>query len=211
LPFHEVATVTRIQVLLALKTQDSAQQALDLARQLQQEAATINSTLRLVQALVLQALALDALKDERQALATLKEAIELVHASCSIRLLVDFGPALGGLLQRLLKSGIVIRRDVADYVARLLAAFPVAPDVLPVQSHSKMGNSLIEPLTEREMEVLELLARRLTDREIADTLVISPFTVRRHLDNISQKLGARGRRTLVEHARRLELIPLRPA
>jgi LuxR family maltose regulon positive regulatory protein len=203
--------VTRIRVLLSSDAHADAEQALHLALQLQREAATINSTLRLVQALVLQALALDALKDERQALATLKEAIELVHASCSMRLLVDFGPALGGLLQRLLKSGIVIRRDVADYVARLLAAFPVAPDVLPVQSHSKMGNSLIEPLTEREMEVLELLARRLTDREIADTLVISPFTVRRHLDHISQKLGVRGRRAVVDHARRLELISFPPA
>jgi LuxR family maltose regulon positive regulatory protein len=53
-----------------------------------------------------------------------------------------------------------------------------------------------------ETEVLVLLALRLTDREIADALVISPFTVRRHLDNISQKLGVRGRRTVVEHAHR---------
>ena len=93
---------------------------------------------------------------------------------------------------------------------RLLAAFPVTPGALPVHQRSETGDSLIEPLveplTEREMQVLELLARRLTDREIADTLVISPFTVRRHLDNISQKLGARGRRTLVERARSLELI-----
>jgi len=87
--------------------------------------------------------------------------------------------------------------------------------VWPVRDRPEAGDRLIEPLveplTERERQVLELLARRLTDREIADTLVISPFTVRRHLDNISQKLGARGRRALVEHARRLELIPLRPS
>ena len=210
-PFHEVAAVTRIRVLLTIKTHDGAQQALELAQQLQRKAAAINSTLRLVQALALQALALDALKDERQALGILQKAIELARPCRSIRLLIDFGPELGGLLQRLLKSGMITRRDVADYAAQLSAAFPGTPGALPVHWRSEAGDRLIapliEPLTERERQVLELLALRQTDREIADTLMISPFTVRRHLDNISQKLGVRGRRTVVEHARRLELDP----
>jgi LuxR family transcriptional regulator, maltose regulon positive regulatory protein len=206
-PVHEVSTVTRIRVLLTTEMPDGARQALVLAQQLQQEAAAINSTLRLIEALVLQALALDALKDDRQALSTLKEAIELAHPGRSTRLLIDFGPALGSLLQRLLKSGMITRRDVADYAAKLLEAFPLTADVSPVHQHAETDDQLVEPLTERETEVLELLALRLTDREIADTLVISPFTVRRHLDNISQKFGARGRRALVEHARRLDLIP----
>jgi LuxR family maltose regulon positive regulatory protein len=208
---HEVATVTHIRVLLTTEMHDAARQALALAQQFQQEATAINSTLRLVQALVLQALALDALKDERQALEFLNAAIELAYPARAFRHLVDFGPALGDLLHCLLESSLITRRDVADYVASLLAAFPAVFDTLPVPPHSPKQDSLIEPLTEREMEVLELLALRLTDREIAETLVISPFTVRRHLDNISQKLGVRGRRTVVEHARRLELISLRPA
>jgi LuxR family maltose regulon positive regulatory protein len=54
---------------------------------------------------------------------------------------------------------------------------------------------------------LELLAHRLTDREIAETLVISPFTVRRHVRNISEKMGEHGRRTVVERARTLGLLP----
>jgi LuxR family maltose regulon positive regulatory protein len=168
LPLLEVAAVTRVRVLLAIETHDGALQALELARQLQREAASISSTLRLVQALVLQALALDALKDERPALGALKEAIELAQPGRLIRLLVDFGPALGGLLQRLLKSGTVTRRDTADYAAKLLAAFPVTPGALPVRQRSGTGDSLIEPLTEREAQVLELLALRLTDREIAE-------------------------------------------
>jgi LuxR family transcriptional regulator, maltose regulon positive regulatory protein len=61
------------------------------------------------------------------------------------------------------------------------------------------------------VQVLELLVLRQTDREIAETLVISPYTVRRHIDNISDKLGVRGRRALVERARHLNLISLRPA
>jgi LuxR family maltose regulon positive regulatory protein len=210
LPLLEVAAVTRIQVLLTLGTRAGALQALELARQLQRDAASISSTLRLAQALVLQALALDALKDERQALGALKQAIELAQPGRLIRLFIDFGPALGGLLQRLLKSGGVTRQDTADYAAQLLNAFPVTPGALPVRLQSGTGDRLIEPLTEREVQVLELLALRLTDREIADTLVISPYTVRRHFDNISQKLGARGRRALVERALSLELIPSDP-
>jgi LuxR family transcriptional regulator, maltose regulon positive regulatory protein len=218
-PLLEIAPVTRIRVLLASETYKGRLQAFELAQQLQQQAVAINSTLRAVQALVLQALVLDALQDERQALGVLKEVIELAQPGRSIRLFVDFGPALGSLLQRLLESDLSTRWEAADYAARLLAAFSITPGALPVHQRLAAGDRLIErliepliePLTEREMQVLELLARRLTDREIADTLVISPFTVRRHLDNISQKLGARGRRALVEHARRLELIPLRPA
>jgi LuxR family maltose regulon positive regulatory protein len=206
LPLLEIAPVTRIRVLLAGETHEGRLQALELARQLQQDAMSISSTLRLVQALALQALALDALKDERNALGVLKEAIELAHPGRSIRLFVDFGPALGDPLQRLLKSGLITRRDTADYIAKLLAAFPATPGALPVHPRTD-DNGLIEPLTEREMQVLELLALRLTDREIADTLVISPYTVRRHLANIGDKIGANGRRRLVERARRLELIP----
>jgi LuxR family maltose regulon positive regulatory protein len=210
-PVHEVATVTHIRVLLTTEKHDAARQALALAHQLQQAAVAINSTRRLMEALILQALALNTLNDERQALKVLNDAIELAHPARAFRLLVDFGPALGDLLHCLLESSLITRRDVADYVASLLAAFPAVFDTLPVPPHSPKQDSLIEPLTERETEVLELLALRLTDREIAETLVISPFTVRRHLDNISQKLGVRGRRTVVEHARRLELISLRPA
>ena len=54
--------------------------------------------------------------------------------------------------------------------------------------------------------MLDLLARRLTDREIADTLVVSPFTVHRHIGNIIAKFGVSGRRALVERARDLGLI-----
>ncbi len=210
-PVLEVSVVTRIQVLLAAATPEGAQQALDLTRQLRREAAAINSTLRQVQALLLQALALDAVRDEQQALGALKEAIELAHSGRCIRLFVDFGSALCGLLQRLLDSGMIPRRDMAEHVAELLATFPAATRPVPGPYRLRMAENLIEPLTERETEVLELLALRLTDREIADTLVISPFTVRRHLDNISQKLGVRGRRAVVEQARHLQLLPLTAA
>lgn len=205
-PLLEIAAVTRIIAILAWNTRENTQQALEKAQQLQQTAKTNSSTLRLVQALALQALALDALDDAEYALNTLKQAIELVQWDHPIRIFVDFGQALGELLSRLLNSGLVQHQETADYGAQLLAAFTIIPGASP-NWHSSMDHSLIEPLTPREEQVLELLVHRLTDREIAETLVISPFTVRRHLDNISDKIGARGRRAIVKRARSLGLIP----
>jgi LuxR family maltose regulon positive regulatory protein len=209
MPLLEVAAATRIRALLAMDTSEDAQQALRLAQQLQRDAESISSKLRLVQAFALQALVLDALDDEEGALVTLQNAIGLGQLSRLIRTFVDFGPALGDLLRRLLKSGLATRQDTADYVAQLLAEFPVAPSLSPARHHPATDDSLIEPLTAREAQVLELLAQRLTDREIADVLVISPFTVRRHLDNIGDKIGVRRRRAMVERAHRLDLISVK--
>ena len=65
---------------------------------------------------------------------------------------------------------------------------------------------LIEPLTEREREVLALLAQRLSNKEIAQALVISPQTVKRHAVNLYQKLQVSGRREAVANAIRLGLL-----
>jgi ATP/maltotriose-dependent transcriptional regulator MalT len=65
---------------------------------------------------------------------------------------------------------------------------------------------LVEPLTEREREVLALLAQRLSNKEIAQALTISPQTVKRHATNMYQKLQASGRREAVANAIRLGLL-----
>jgi LuxR family maltose regulon positive regulatory protein len=185
-------------------------QAFDLAQQLQRDAETISSALRLVQALALQALALEALGDEQRALRVLHHTIGLARPGGLIRTFVDLGPALGNLLRRMLTSGIDTRPGAAEYLSRLLTAFPTAPGTRATRrrlgSHDDLSEPLIEPLTRREAQVLDLLARRLTDREIADTLVVSPFTVHRHIGNIIAKFGVSGRRALVERARDLGLI-----
>jgi LuxR family maltose regulon positive regulatory protein len=65
----------------------------------------------------------------------------------------------------------------------------------------------VEPLTNRELEVLELLARRLTNKEIAAELVVSPATIRTHTYNIYQKLDVHGRRQAVSKASDLGILP----
>ena len=96
------------------------------------------------------------------------------------------------------------RKNVfANFIDNILSAFPeLAPEV--VQKSSKLH--LIEPLTNRELDIVELLAERQQNKEIAGELCISPVTVKTHLQNIFRKLGVSCRREAVEEAKRLHII-----
>ncbi len=139
-----------------------------------------------------------------------RTAIELAQPGGSDSHLCRSRPGAGRSVAAFVEVWTCHPPGTADYVSRLLAAFPVCSRRVAARHRSAMSDDFIEPLTGREVQVLELLALRLTDREIADTLVISPFTVRRHIENISEKLGVRGRRALVERARRLDSSPFDP-
>jgi DNA-binding CsgD family transcriptional regulator len=66
---------------------------------------------------------------------------------------------------------------------------------------------LIEPLTQREFEILELLGKRMTNKEIAAELYISVGTVQQHLNHIYAKLNVKGRREAIAKAKALALLP----
>ena len=114
-----------------------------------------------------------------------------------IRVFVDLGPKMAALLHQL-----AAQRAAPGFIARLLDAFPAArsPEPAPRQA------GLIEPLSERELEVLALLAQRLSNKEIARELSISPMTVKRHTVNIYQKLLVSGRREAVAKAVALGIL-----
>jgi LuxR family maltose regulon positive regulatory protein len=134
--------------------------------------------------------------DEQQALAALSHSIAFAEPGGFIRLFVDLGTALKPLLQKLVQQG-----ESPRYLADLLAAFE-AEDARPAQPpRTEPVSSSSALLTNREQEVLELLARRYTDKEIAETLVISPNTVSSHIDHLGDKLGVRGRRAIVQAAK----------
>jgi LuxR family maltose regulon positive regulatory protein len=110
---------------------------------------------------------------------------------------------MGRLLYEALSSGIA-----PVYVRRLLAAFPVA-ELEPTQPiDAQLPNSeLIEPLSERELEVLQLIAKGLTNPEIAARLFISLNTVKGHARNIYGKLNVHSRTQAVARAQTLGLLP----
>jgi LuxR family maltose regulon positive regulatory protein len=158
---------------------------------------------RVIQILLLQALVYEALGDTPSALKPLERALTLAEPEGFIRTFVDEGPPMASLLYEALK------RDVAPaYVQRLLAAFPVATseENMPVKSQVDQSE-LIEPLSEREIEVLQLLAKGLTNQAVADRLVLSIHTVKAHTRSIYSKLAVNNRTQAVDRARTLGVLP----
>ena len=118
------------------------------------------------------------------------------------RIFVDEGPPMARLLYEAVTHGIT-----PDYARRLLAAFPVAEpeQTVPLKTQASKSD-LIEPLSERELEVLQLIAEGLTNREIADRLFLSLNTVKVHTRNIYGKLDVHHRTDAVAKARALGIL-----
>jgi LuxR family maltose regulon positive regulatory protein len=165
--------------------------------------------------LVLQALVANASGNTRRALTALQRALTLVATERPIRIFVDAGPPIVPLLHKL--RALQRRRQESDsipldYLDALLAAFP--PDMVEVvegeavqaPAATLLAAGMIEPLSAREQEVLQLMATGLGNRAIADTLVIAPSTVKRHLLNIYRKLDAHSRVEALHRARALQLV-----
>jgi LuxR family maltose regulon positive regulatory protein len=166
-----------------------------------------HNTRRVIQTLAHLALAYDAQGKGQDALQALEGAVALARPGGFIRTFVDVGPEMAHLLRQLAERGVE-----PVYVGRVLAAFPEiqgAPEAITTIRHdasAAMHAELVEPLTERELEVLQLLGHRLSDREIAQTLSISVLTAKTHARNIYQKLGVSGRKQAVAKARSLGVL-----
>ncbi|MDY6878351.1 MAG: LuxR C-terminal-related transcriptional regulator [Chloroflexota bacterium] len=154
---------------------------------------------------MLRALALQAQGDADRASASLEQALALAEPGGYVRAFVEEGMPMARMLYT------AAERDVApEYVGRLLAAFPDA--VLAPAEHARAARleaEMVEPLSEREIEVLSLIAEGLPNRQVAQRLVISPNTVRVHTSNIYGKLSVSNRTQAVAKARGLGILPSR--
>jgi LuxR family maltose regulon positive regulatory protein len=137
-----------------------------------------------------------------KALSLLECALALAEPGGFVRIFVDEGPLMGQLLFEVLGRGIA-----PDYVRQLLAAFPVPEQGHSVPPESRVPESdYIEPLSEREIELLHLIAEGLTNPEIASRLVLSLHTVKTHTRNIYGKLDVHNRTEAVARARFLGFL-----
>jgi LuxR family maltose regulon positive regulatory protein len=153
--------------------------------------------------LLLQALALQAQGNTDQAIITLEKALTLAEPDGFLCIFVDEGPPMAHLLYEALSRGIA-----PDYVRRLLAAFPDVEPEQPDPSKSQAPESaMIEPLSERELEVLQLIAEGLTNAEIASRLFLSLNTIKAHTRSIYGKLDVHNRTQAVTMARALGILP----
>jgi len=131
-----------------------------------------------------------------QAFATLEHALELAEPEGYVRVFVDEGVPMARLLRRMMT-----RSSASEYVHKLLDALgePAHVDI-PIPAN------LIDPLSQRELEVLRLIVDGATNKEIADELVLTVNTVKRHISNIFGKLHVSNRVQAVAQARELNLF-----
>jgi LuxR family maltose regulon positive regulatory protein len=154
---------------------------------------------RLVELHLLQSLAWHAMNLLPKARESLMKALVTAMPGGYIRLFVDEGEPVEKMLRQF-TGDVRDRPHVADYVNRLLSAFE------PVARGPKRTDGLIEPLTEREMEVLRYIAGGCSNPEIASRLYLSPNTLKAHAQNIFMKLNVHNRLQAVNRARELGLI-----
>ena len=146
----------------------------------------------MIEVRALQALAADSPKD---ALHFLQSALEMAQAEGFIRTFVDMGESMKFLLERMKAEG----GELKDYVLTLLSAFGGAVG-------GSKDQSLVEPMSERELEILRLLANGLSNRDIAERLVITIGTAKSHVHHILEKMGGNSRMQAVAKARELGLL-----
>jgi LuxR family maltose regulon positive regulatory protein len=161
-----------------------------------------------IKVLVLQAVALEARGDGVGALDALDRALALAEPGGYVRVFVDEGTPMAHLLSQVAEQDTAPHRP---YVDRLLAAFEMPLQEVPAQTAPPSTvdgppSILIEPLSERERQVLQLIADGMANREIAETLFISLGTVKAHTSNIYGKLGVRSRTQAVAKARELGIL-----
>jgi LuxR family maltose regulon positive regulatory protein len=147
------------------------------------------------------AVALQALRRVDEALAALEPALSLGQPEGYVRAFVDLGEPMRALLKRVASRGVA-----PAYVARLLAAYEMTTEAWAEQP-TPAEQPLVEPLSERELEVLQLLAEGLSNKEIGQRLFISLPTVKSHTRNIYGKLGVHSRREAVGRAQALGMLP----
>jgi LuxR family maltose regulon positive regulatory protein len=197
---HEGEHVVLARILIAQGRSDEAGRLLG---RLHEAAEARGHTSREIQILALQALAFQEQGDTARGVTALERALALAEPEGFVRTFVDEGPPMARLLHE------VAKRHIAPaHARRLLAAFPAAqPEQADGSRTHAPERKLIEPLSDRELEVLQLVAEGLRNRDIADRLFLSLNTVKAHTRNIYGKLNVHSRTQAVARSQTLGLLP----
>ena len=209
---REFEHITLARVRIAQVDSDPAERSLHepqaLLERLLNAAEEGERTGSVIEILVLQALAHHAQGDIPAALVPLERALTLAEPEGYVRIFVDEGSPMAQLLQTAAAHGIV-----PDYVARLLSVWEAGRQGEDGPSPSRVSPApsppaqpLSEPLSERELEVLRLIAQGLSNRDISERLFRALSTVKGHNRNIFGKLQVRSRTEAVARARELDLL-----
>ncbi len=212
MPMFYAAPLLLAKILLDQASPQSFADAESWLSRLHEFVVTTHNTRFQIEVLALEALLHETRGAKTASLDALGQAVRLAEPGSLLRVFLDLGQPMATLLERLGE-----RDDAPGFVHKLLHAFPSpsAPSITPAPFAGAQGAAsgsfagqtvLIEPLTRREQEVLDLLAQRLTAGEIALQLVVSAKTVKRHTANIYQKLGVNRRKDALTAAQAAGLL-----
>jgi LuxR family maltose regulon positive regulatory protein len=199
---QEYLTLVRVRIAQGRDdlTASRMQDALHLLDRLLRDAETKARMDSVLKILVLRALALHVQGDQTRSLTVLERALTLAEPEGYMRLFVGEGMPMLALLREIQTCS-----KVPDYIALLLSAFG-ALNISDTTPPAPASSPLLEPLTAREREVLQLLAAGASNSEIARDLVLSLGTVKKHVSNICGKLGVQSRTQAIARARAFHLL-----
>ena len=199
----ELGQITRARVFMA---QDKLDDAIGLLSHLVDVARSFGRLGRLIEIMILKALALQSVGETAQADKLVTNSLRLAEPEGYLRVFLDEGQPM----QELLAQWLAHTRDssLGGFAKRLLSQFDAEPQlVTAAQGKSSPPGELIEPLSQREMEVLQLIAQGNTNKEIAQQLIVAPGTVKAHAASIYRKLDVANRTEAVARARQLGILP----
>jgi LuxR family maltose regulon positive regulatory protein len=204
---NELTHIAQVRVLIA---QNRPNEAIGLLSHLEETARSAGRMGRVIEILLLEALATREIGDSEHATLALTECLALAEPEGYVQVFLDEGAPMVRLLRSGLKRGAWAEHRLVAYVNRLLVAFEQGRKTVPESEPSvpvSNPSPLIEPLSGRELEVLQLVASGLSNQEIAEQLYLASGTVKAHLHNIYGKLDVANRTEAVARARQLGILP----
>jgi LuxR family maltose regulon positive regulatory protein len=196
---HEQEYFVLARILIARSRADEAIHLLEWAHPLAESDGRLTTV---IESLSLQALAHHAAGGLDHALELLSRALSLAESQGFIRIFVDEGPPMARLLYE-----AATRDGDSDYISRLLTKFPVAEsEPIRKENSDPAPAELVERLSERELDVLRLVAEGLSNDQIGEKLFISVHTVKVHTRNINAKLDSHNRTEAVARARTFGIL-----
>jgi LuxR family maltose regulon positive regulatory protein len=197
---HDYLTLARLYL-----AQNKPAAALEVIDSLLAVAGALGYMRRVIQILILKSLALQQMRQGPLAVDALGQALTLAEPEGTLRVFLDEGELIVPILYQAVERGIAV-----NYARKILAVFPHSGYFAAAQGEKKSQvDRLLEPLSDREIEVLVLIATGLSNREISARLHISLSTVKGHSANIYGKLGVNSRVQAISEATRLGILTRR--
>ncbi len=192
----ESPDITQCRVFIAAGSERDLQEAENMLKEILRLSQAQHNTFQTIFILPLLASAYEKQGRTEEALTVLEEAVALAAPGAFIRPFVEAGPATAGLLKLLAEKNIAV-----DFIGHIMEAFSSLTDDM-----SPIDITLEGQLTNREYDILTLLAERLQTKEISEKLFISTHTVNTHLKSLYRKLNVNNRRQAVARAKNLKIL-----